>query len=242
MDNRLFALLILLFIVPFAGWLVYDWRQDALSIRTSGLSRDVLADPRNNAIVPLEYRFHFAEPAYSHVFSTAQIEAIARKGDYGEHYHIYGLTQADFSLATQFEVGWSKAWFKDEYRVWVEDLRVEFEYNTLNVYVTNAYPEASCEYRTTLDHENQHVAIHRALHEKYEGIFRDKIGNSLEIPLESRPVTAASFEAGKARVAEIISQVTDPLFQGFRDELEAEQAKLDTPENYAALKAQCQHW
>ena len=242
MDNRLFAALMFLFVAPFVGWLVYDWNQDAQSIREGGLHRDVLSDSGNGARAPLEYRFRFSEPTYSHALSTTQIEALARSGESGEHYHVYGLTQAGFSLETSYEVGWSKKWFKDEYRVWVENLRVEFEYNTLNVYVTNAYPEGSCEYQTTLDHENQHVEIHRSLHEKYEKVFQDKIGSSLEIPLESRPVTAAAFEAGKTQVGEIISRVTDPLFQQFRDELEAEQAKLDTPENYAALKGRCQHW
>ena len=242
MDNRLFAFLLFLFVAPFAGWLVYDWQRDSEAIRTSGFHRDVLSDPRNGARAPLEYRFQFAEPTYSHGLSTSQIEALARSDQNGEHYHVYGLTQAGFSLETEFEVGWSKTWFKDEYRVWVENLRVEFEYNTLNVFVTNAYSEDSCEYRTTLDHENQHVAVHRILHDKYEKIFQEKIGNSMEIPLESRPVTASSFEAGKTQVGEIISRVTNPLFQQFRDELETEQGKLDTQENYAFLKSQCSHW
>lgn len=242
MDNRLFAVLLFLFVAPFAGWLAYDWNQSVKDIQEGGLHRDLLADSKGDAHAPLEYRFNFSEPTYSHALSTAQIEGLARASQDGEHYHVYGLTQAGFSLETRFDVDWSKKWFKDEYRVWVKDLRVEFEYNTLNVYVTNAYPEGSCEYQATLEHENQHVAIHRTLHEKYENIFREKIGSSLEIPLESRPVTASTFETGKAQVADIVSQVTDPLFQQFRDELEAEQGKLDTPESYANLKARCQHW
>jgi hypothetical protein len=242
MDNRLFVVLLVLFVAPFVGWLAYDWNQSVGIIQEGGLRRDLLADSKGDAHAPLEYRFNFSEPTYSHALSTSQIEGLARSSPDGEHYHVYGLTQAGFSLETRFDVDWSKRWFKDEYRVWVKNLRVEFEYNTLNVYVTNAYAEGSCEYQATLEHENQHVAIHRSLHDKYEKIFQDKIGSSLEIPLESRPVTASAFEAGKDQVTEIISRVTDPLFQQFRDELEVEQGKLDTPENYANLKARCQHW
>jgi hypothetical protein len=174
--------------------------------------------------------------------TTPQIESLSQSGGEGEHYHVYGLTQAGYSTGTLYEFNWSKKWFKPEYKMWVENLRVEFTYNTLNVYVTSAYPEGSCEYQATLDHENQHVAVHRQMYQQYQKVFEEKVGQNRDIPLESRPLLVSSLEEGKARIGQIISAALDPLFEQFKGDLETEQAKLDTSESYAELRSRCQHW
>jgi hypothetical protein len=51
-----------------------------------------------------------------------------------------------------------------------------------------------------------------------------------------------SWDEGKDQIGSILSAVTDPVFERFKDAMTTEQAKLDTPENYAALRQGCQHW
>jgi hypothetical protein len=242
MNNRLFTLLIFLLLLPFFGWMFYDWQSDSKAIEKDGTPRDALVDQGGEQSASVQFIFHFPNPVYSHALSTAQIEQLSQSNAEAENYHIYGLTQAGYSSGTLYEVNWSKSWFKPEYKMWVENLRVEFTYDTLNVYVTNAYPEGSCEYQATLDHENQHVAIHRKLYEQYQKVFQEAIEHSQAIPLASNPIVVGSIPEGKKRIGDILSAVLDPPFNQFKDTVQAEQATLDTPENYAALKGQCQNW
>lgn len=242
MNNKLFAFLVLLILLPFFGWIYYDWKTGTEAIQKDGSPRGLLVDSGNGEGAGIQYVFHFPDPVYSRALSTSQIETLSQSDPLSEHYHVYGLTQAGFSTGTLYEVNWSKKWFKNEYRMWVDNLRVEFTYDTLNVFVTSAYSEGSCEYQATLDHENQHVAIHRQLYLQYQKKFEDAVGQAADIPLESHPVTVSSLEEGKKEIGEKISAVLDPVFDKFKDELQQEQGKLDTPENYSMLKQQCQHW
>lgn len=242
MNNKLFALLILLILLPFFGWMYYDWKSDAEAIRNEGVQRDILAGTGGGDSAQIQFIFHFPDPVYSHGLTTAQIEALSQSNAESEHYHVYGLTQAGYSVDSLYEINWSKKWFKQEYRMWVENLRVEFTYDTLNVYVTSAYPVGSCEYQATLDHENGHVAVHRRMYEQYQDIFKSAVEKASGVPLASQPIIVQSIPEGKKEIGDIISGVIDPPFDRFKEALQAEQAQLDTPENYAALRGECQHW
>jgi hypothetical protein len=240
MNNKLFAALVVLILLPFFGWMYEDWQNDSAAAQKNGANRDLLIDEKGDATAEIDYIFHFPDPVYSHSLTTSQIEALSQSG--GENYHVYGLTQAGYSINSLYEVNWSKKWFRPEYSVWVENLRVEFTYDTLNVFVTSTYPEGSCEYQATLDHENQHVAIHREMYKQYQEIFRQKVGQAKDIPLASSPLVAPSVEEGKTRIGQMISAALDLPFEQFKEALQAEQDKLDTPDSYAALKGKCQNW
>ena len=239
MSNKYFALLLAVPILAFLGWLYFDSR--AAEVHAAGERRDLLTDGATGATADIRYLFQFADPVYSHALGTHEIEELAKKVG-GENYHVYGLTDGNYKMDAEFHVNDSKAWFKSEYTVWVENVQVEFSFTKVNVYVTSAYPEGSCEYQVTLDHENEHVAIHRRIYTQYQKILQDAVAASKDIPLASHPVTAVSLEEGKDRVGKMVSAVVDPVFDRFRDELEAEQAKIDTPENYRGLNQRCQHW
>lgn len=240
MDNRIFFLLLLGLLLGGVGWMAYDSKVSSETIGNEKVGRDVVIGS-DGTLAPIQYLFGFPEPVYSHELSTSQIEAL-RGNDHSEEYHVYGLTQAGYSVSTLYHYSGSKKWFKKQYAVWVEDLKVEFAYNTLNVYVSSAYPEGSCEYNTTLDHENQHVEVHRRLYAQYQRIIERALAESPAIPLRSRPLTIGSLEEGKEKVGQIISAATDPVFDKFKEDLEAEQAKVDAPENYAGLRRQCSNW
>jgi len=241
MSNKLFVVLLSLILLPFFGWMVYDSRASLADFQKGADRHDVLLGA-DGAMAQVQYLFHFAEPAYVHNLDTSQIEGLSQSAGTGEHYHVYGLTQADYGTGTHYEVNWSKRWFREEYDMWVENLQVDFSYNTINVYVTSDYAENSCEYQATLDHENQHVEIHKQVYAQFQAIIRDAIAKSTSLPLSSRPILVTSIEDGKKQVGDRISQVLDPVFDKFKEELTSEQAKIDTPESYEGLRQKCQHW
>ena len=241
MSNKLFILLLLVMFLPFLGWIIYDSRTSMEDFQKEGEHHGVLLGS-DGSMAQVQYLFHFPEPSYHHDLNTGQIEALSQAAGTGEHYHVYGLTQADYGTGTHYEVNWSKKWFKEEYSMWVENLQVEFSYNTVDVYVTNSYDENSCEYQATLEHEKQHVEIHKQIYSQYQKIIRDALDQSISLPLSSRPIPATSIEDGKKQIGDIISHVVDPVFGQFKDALSAEQAKIDTPESYEGLRQKCQHW
>lgn len=243
MSNKVFIpLVIVLVLAPFFAWMVYDSNRDSESIRDENVRRDLLVDGGGGSGAQIQYLFHFPDPVYHHDLSTAQIEGLSHDAVEGEHYHVDGLTLADYKVEALYQFNFSKKWFKNQYTMWVEDLRVDFSYTTVNVYVTSAYPEGSCEYQATLDHENQHVAVHKRVYEQYQRILEQALADAKDIPLESHPVTTDSWEQGKAQIARMISAVTDPVFDQFKQAVTAAQDELDTPESYSQLRTRCQNW
>ncbi len=245
MSNKQFISLIAVILLGFFGWLYYDSQMNSETIRKQDVRRDILADGANgDASAQIQYLYNFPPPVYSHSLSTPEIEALSRAqgGGENEHYHVYGLTQAEFQMKTLYEFNSSKKMFQDQTTMWVENLRVEFSYTTVNVFVTSAYAENSCEYQATLAHENQHLEIHRKVYAQYQKVLEDALAAAKDIPLSNHPIVVTSREAGKEQLAKMISSVTDPVFEQFQQTMAKEQAELDTQESYAELRGRCQNW
>lgn len=241
MGNKQFAVFFILVLSAFLGWMVYDSREDSIEIQSRQAAGDALVGPADS-VAAIQYLFHFPDPVYYHDHSTEQIEQLGGEGAESEHYHVYGITVAGYKMDALYQFNWNKKWFKEEYSMWVENLQVDFSYNTLNVYVTNHYNEDSCEYKETLAHENQHVEVHRRVYRDYQDRLRETLGRSTGIPMSDRPLLVSSVEEGKARISRIISGIVDPVFDSFKRSIAEEQARLDTSENYAELKSRCQNW
>ncbi len=243
MSNKHFTILLSAIFLSFFAWIVYDTKISAKTIQSENVRRDVLSGgAAEDSSALIQYLFNFAAPAYNYDRNAAQIEALSRQGGATEHYHVEGLTQVEFGLQTLYQYNSSKKIFQDVYSMWVENLRVDFSYTTVNVYVTNEYPQDSCEFRATMAHEDRHLEIHHRIYEKYQTILREAVVAAKDIPLVNHPVSAGSVAEGKEKIAAILSGVTDPVFQQFRQELSDEEAALDTPEKYDELKSECQHW
>src|SRR5579885_1109502 len=99
MSNKVFIpLVIVLVLAPFFAWMVYDSNRDSESIRGEKVRRDLLVDGGGGAGAQIQYLFHFPKPVYRHDLTTAQIEGLSHDDVEGEHYHVDGLTQADYKM------------------------------------------------------------------------------------------------------------------------------------------------
>ncbi len=242
MSNKQFFIFVCLVVTAFMGWLYYD--STILSPLTFDrrVPRNVLVGDSPDASAQIQYLFKFPDVVYDHAHSIPEIDELSSKLGEERDFHVPALTQAEFGLKTYYHFNYSKGLFRDNYCLWVENLKVDFSYSKMTVYITAAYPVDGCEYKTTLEHENQHVEIHRRVYEKYEKILRDSLAEAKGIPLADHPVTVRSLETGKELIADLISKATDPVFEQFQNELSNEQAALDSPENYSVLRSQCPNW
>lgn len=116
---------------------------------------------------------------------------------------------------------------------------VDFGWRRVEVYVPSEFPKGTCEYNTVIDHENQHVAINRALLREFAPRMRARIEAILA---RTPPVFVRRPEgSADAAVAGLHAQLS-----GMLKEFEAlhaqRNAAIDSPANYKALTAMCKDW
>jgi hypothetical protein len=244
MDIKHFAFFLAVLLLAFFGYMAWDWNQTAREIQSKQGPRDYVGSQDGGEGAAVRYVYGFPEPVFSHDFSTPQIEALKLgSGDSADlRYHINGLTQAGYQTDAQFHCGGYKRWFKDEYVMWIDSMTVEFTYNTMTVYVSNAYPEGSCPYEQILAHEKQHVEIHREVYREFQGKIQERMASVTGLPTHSHPITTLHWDEGKESMGKMISDAINPVFEEFEAELARRNGLLDSPENYAELKNRCPDW
>jgi hypothetical protein len=244
MNIKHFAFFLACLLLAFFSYMAWDWNETAKEIRSKEGPRDYVGSDNGGEGAPVRYVYGFREPVISHDYSTAQIEALelgsANASDL--QYHIEGLTQAGFETNTEYHCGGYKRWFSDEYVMWIDSMTVEFSYNTMNVYVTNAFPEGSCQYEQILAHERQHVEIHREVYKEFQGKIQEAMSAATGLPTHSHPITTLNWDQGKEGLGKMITQVVEPVFDDFQTELQQRQVQLDSPGNYAELRSRCPNW
>ncbi len=224
--------------------MAWDWNETANEVRSKQGPRDYVGSDNGGEGAPVRYVYGFHEPVINHDYSTSQIEAIEMGlGNFADlQYHIEGLTQAGFETNTEYHCGGYKRWFADEYVMWIDSMTVEFSYNTMNVYVTNAFPEGSCQYEQILAHEKQHVEIHREVYKEFQEKIQEAMAAATGLPTHSHPITTLNWDEGKEGLGKMITKVVDPVFEDFQTELQQRQDQLDSPENYTELRSRCPNW
>jgi hypothetical protein len=125
------------------------------------------------------------------------------------------------------------------YCVYLRGVDATFGFHDLDVYVASEYPPGSCEYRTILDHENQHVAINK------NGLLRDAplVRAALEqLVAEVRPVFSADPHAATQAITADLSRRMQASLDSFENDLAQRHAQIDTNSNYKATSEVCRDW
>lgn len=77
------------------------------------------------------------------------------------HSNAIGITYAEISLSLSASTR-SLPREQGGYCVYLDEVKADFGFEKFDVYIGREYQRGSCEYRTILDHENEHVAINNA--------------------------------------------------------------------------------
>lgn len=181
-------------------------------------------------------------PTYFHNFSTAQIESMRHSRYHSSLMHNPGLTLAEHELKTDYQIGGLKHGRGQGICVWVESLNVVFGFIRMDVYLTSQYAEGTCPYRIVLWHENQHVAINTRVYRKYRVLMEQALRRDKTIPTKGNPLSVGSMNQGKSIIAARVNRLINPLYQRFKSEVTAENAKIDTMANYKRTQALCKEW
>ena len=146
-----------------------------------------------------------------------------------------GLTIAQYGL--QREIGFSASGVpRGRVCLWVDELEVQFAYLKVDIFVSKDYPDGTCEKMYIGRHEQDHVDVHRRLHERYAGLMTEALIGAPGLPTRGNPAYFENEDAGKKIIEDAIDKITAPIYKAFEEELAVEQARLDTPSPTAPFR------
>lgn len=154
--------------------------------------------------------------------------------------HTAGLTAVLFNTQISAKVDATKQ--RDGYCVALSSIDVDMGYNDIIVYIDKNFPEGTCPYNVTFAHENTHVGIHQKALE----LYTPYIGEAM---YDAAQNTSSVYVRSLDNVQEIITKMAQdigtqarPSIDFFLNARNAENAKLDTPENYQYTQNMCTDW
>lgn len=125
--------------------------------------------------------------------------------------------------------------------IYPENIKVRLAYNMPTIYIANNLKKDTCLYDLTMRHENTHMHIYIDAMDYFLPIFKKYLdGQFKEIGIE--------IVSRKENVQETIKKLNEKYLKGaqqkvdaWRQEIEDEELKLDTPEHYLMESMICEH-
>ena len=190
--------------------------------------------------IRIDFQTRSPDPHYDNSLNVTAIRNLFRargQAIAGPHTQALGVTF--FTPAFSIDVNTRVVRSGDGYCVLPDAISAEFGFRSLDVYIASEYVPGSCEYRTVLDHENQHVAINRAA-------LKDsapQIRAALEVLLAYQaPVFDRDPQRATRAIADDLSHKMDATLEIFRKQLDDRNGRIDTDANYAATAELCRNW
>jgi hypothetical protein len=115
---------------------------------------------------------------------------------------------------------------------------VEIGLKQLDVIVDRRFLEGSCERQAVLEHESQHVDVFREAVRYYLPTVERTLAET-PLPLN---LHVADRNAARAAFLIPITEALKPVFAAINARARDGNARLDTPENYAAVFRRCGRW
>ena len=155
----------------------------------------------------------------------------------GPHERALGITYAQSSYGA--EARSKAATVPGGYCVYLTELDVEFGFKHLDVYIAREFEPGTCEYRSVLDHENQHVSINNGTLKAFAPQFRAQVEKILTL---QQPVFTTNAEAGMDTALKTVESNMSALLVQFQRAMAERNAPLDSRSNYAATSKLCANW
>lgn len=129
----------------------------------------------------------------------------------------------------------------DQACIWLKGIEAKF-FAFPSIHIANNFPKGSCEYNAVLEHEKEHIRVLQDFHKEFAPKFKTALRRIASDIEPQGPFSAANAEA----IQSDMNARINAGIQGFNDSiipvLEARQAKVDSPAEYARVEAQCKNW
>ncbi|MES2933343.1 MAG: hypothetical protein V4805_07635 [Pseudomonadota bacterium] len=165
--------------------------------------------------------------------TSVSYKMLTRMGSAGTGGFVLGLTK----MNSRVEMELSGQVLQDRasaYECIAPQIKVSLIYTPMKVYVGKEFPVGSCPYQEILQHELRHVQIYQAHLPKVEATVREALSKAFQ----AQPLYAPAGQAQR-----LLQQKMDDgwlaYIQGEMNKVEAQQAQIDTPAEYARLSKTC---
>ncbi len=198
------------------------------------------ACPPYRTPITLDFAMLAPDPILNNSLNIAGIRNLfASRGQAlgGPHQRALGVTYIQSVLSLKASSSATRA--SGGYCVYLDTVGAEFGWRRMEVYVTSEYRPGSCEYRTVLDHENQHVAINRRTIKDYAPKARAALERILA---EQKPIFARDPNGAVDDALRDLHQRMDSVLDQFQAAMAGANATIDTSANYDATAALCPGW
>ena len=195
--------------------------------------------PSRKAIT-LDFTTKSQPPIYNNRLTVAGIRNLfATRGEpvSGPHTKALGVTYVQTVLSMQGSARIVPA--GRGFCAYLDQVTAEFGWDRMEVYVAAEYKPGGCEYRTVLDHENQHVAINQAtLREN-----APRVRAALETILRDQPpIFVTSPNGGADQALAAVHARMNAVLENYQKDMGARNSAIDTASNYDATAQMCSDW
>ncbi len=146
-----------------------------------------------------------------------------------------GLTKTDLESRVEVEVQYRKLGSR-QVCIGLQNVTARVGYKLFRVYVARDLRPGSCEYRTTMDHEQAHVAIYNDQLRQFLPRFEQRLNR---VVAGLKPFLAKSAQSGHSYFLKKINSEFQQVFRQLNRETDSRQGRLDTPDNYRREQALC---
>ena len=181
------------------------------------------------------------EPTYNRSLSIKDVRQLySRPGQRigSTHNNAIGITYAEIALSLSASTR-SIPRERGGYCVYLDEVRANFGFEKFEVYIGREYRPGTCEYRTILDHENEHVAINNAVVREFGPRIRQSIEQQLGV---MPPLFAPSVNTGSRRAIQELQDRVEPVVSAFKQEQRQRNGAIDTQQAYGVLQELCSDW
>ncbi|TAK98794.1 MAG: hypothetical protein EPO08_18160 [Rhodospirillaceae bacterium] len=196
--------------------------------------------PPYNTTIRVNFETHAPSPTYSNALNVTgirdlfQTRGVAMAGPHTQALGVTFITPLfDLEGHTHFEAR------DGGFCLYFSEIDADFGYGDMDVYVASEYPPGSCEYRTVLDHENQHVAINTQVLREMAPQVRAELERLLT---EEQPVFVLDSKSATREKLTDLSQRMKPILAAFQEVLAQRNGSIDTAQNYKTTSAVCRNW
>jgi len=210
-----------------------------LAAAPSRAGQQAACPPYNRAIV-LDFKTLSPKPVYNNRLTIQGIRNLFRSHTdpvLGPHERALGITYAETTYTADARS--SATTVRGGYCVYLNSLSVEFGWKRMEVYVASEFEPGTCEYRSVLDHENQHVAVNNGALRDFAPRFRAEVEKMLR---QQQPVFTRDAQAGMDAALANVDRGMSGLLNQFQKVMGERNAPLDSASNYEATGKLCQNW
>lgn len=205
------------------SWVATAARADVCPILDGVVVNVRLLDPAPNVV---------ASSNLKQINSKAQAHGLLKRGSM-----VLGLTQSE--VGTSMNMRFRGQGIGAITCISVDRIDASFGHAKLEVQLPKEYARGSCQYKTVLRHEMEHVRVNREGVRKYAQVLKRALEKAVN---HFNPRQTASMDSGQDAAKRILQKTVQGVVAAFNKDVNAQHALIDQPGGPFDANGACREW